>query len=176
MPSFEDIPVAVMTAPENVVRVQEADEPAGAEEEPPEQEEHVPVPPQPEDEPEEPAPSPEPVDAPPAASLEVPVEVEPPKRPSAGRPDVDPWEEPAPEPEPRVTRPSRPPPPGELPERRVVVIDEHPDIDLEAAREHPPSPDAEEGDRHGMAEIGATLDDEKAPKRRWRMFRRGGDR
>ena len=46
--------------------------------------------------------------------------------------DDDLWEEPPREPEPRVKPPSSPAPPGELPQRRVVVIDENPDIDIEA--------------------------------------------
>ena len=85
------------------------------------------------------------------------------------------WEEPRPEEESRVKAPSRPLPPGELPDRRVVVIDENPDIDIEAGREEPPPPPGTEASA-GMADIGATLDQEKEPKRRWRMFRKGGDR
>ena len=84
------------------------------------------------------------------------------------------WEEAQPEPEPRVKPPSRPSAPGELPERRVVVIDEHPDIDIEAGKEAPPAPPGPP--EHGMADIGETLDDEKGRKRRWRMFRKGGER
>ena len=91
--------------------------------------------------------------------------------PSGGDDDV--WEDPAPQPEPRVKPPSRPPPPGELPERRVVVIDEHSEIDIEAGQEAPPPPPGEHPE--GMADIGATLDEEHTKKRRWRMFRRGGD-
>ena len=66
--------------------------------------------------------------------------------------------------------------PGELPERRVVVIDEHPDIDIEAGREAPVPPPGTEEPETGMADIGATLDVERDRKRRWRMFRKGGDR
>ncbi len=65
--------------------------------------------------------------------------------------------------------------PGELPQRRVVVIDEHPDIDIEASREEPPPPPGSRETHEGMADIGATLDDERGRKRRWRMFRKGGD-
>jgi hypothetical protein len=86
------------------------------------------------------------------------------------------WEEARPEDEPRVKPPSRPVPPGELPERRVVVIDEHPDIDIEAGREAPVRPPGTEEPETGMADIGATLDVERDRKRRWRMFRKGGDR
>jgi hypothetical protein len=53
-----------------------------------------------------------------------------------------------------------------------VVIDENSDIDIEAGQEAPPAP-AEH--REGMADIGATLDEEQGRKRRWRMFRKGGD-
>jgi chromosome partitioning protein len=109
------------------------------------------------------------------------VETTAPTRPPAAREargaradvDDDVWEEPARQPEPRVKPPSRPPPPGELPQRRVVVIDGDSDIDIEAGQEAPPLP-AEEH-REGMADIGATLDEEQGRKRRWRMFRKGGD-
>ena len=87
--------------------------------------------------------------------------------------DDDVWDEPARQPELRVKPPSRPPPPGELPQRRVVVIDENSDIDIEAGQEAPPAPTDER--RQGMADIGATLDEDQGRKRRWRMFRKGGD-
>ena len=106
-------------------------------------------------------------------AAEVPEAPEPPATPEA---EDELWEQPRPEDEPRVKAPSRPPPPGELPERRVVVIDENRDIDIEAGREEPPPPPGAEGSEQGMADIGATLDTEKEPKRRWRMFRKGGDR
>ena len=123
------------------------------------------------------APGPEPqletaqdVEEPAAEAHDAPAEAEPPEA------EDDLWEEPRPEEEARVKAPSRPPPPGELPERRVVVIDENPDIDIEAGREEPPPPPGTEGSDRGVADIGATLDQEKEPKRRWRMFRKGGDR
>ena len=56
------------------------------------------------------------------------------------------------------------------------MIDENPDIDIEAGREAPPPPPGHEEPGPGMADIGATLDVEKDRKRRWRMFRKGGDR
>jgi hypothetical protein len=56
----------------------------------------------------------------------------------------------------------------------VVVIDEAPDLDMEAGRERP-SPDRSDAGRSGTADIGETLDTEKAPKRRWRLFRKGGE-
>jgi chromosome partitioning protein len=79
----------------------------------------------------------------------------------------------------RVSPPRSPAPPGHLPERRVVVIDE------DAADYVTPSePDASratsgESDvdpRQAVADIGATLEDEgELPKRRWRLFRKGGE-
>jgi chromosome partitioning protein len=112
------------------------------------------------------------------ASAETPTPAaEPPMTPSAGSEEEEElWEEARPEDEPRVKPPSRPVPPGELPERRVVVIDEHPDIDIEAGREAPVPPPGTEDPETGMADIGATLDVERDRKRRWRMFRKGGDR
>lgn len=95
---------------------------------------------------------------------------------SAAEPDDDLWVEAQPAPEPRVKRPSRPSRPGELPERRVVVIDEETDIDIRAGQEAPPPPPTPDEDPPGMAEIGATLEEDPGRKRRWRMFRKGGDR
>jgi chromosome partitioning protein len=85
------------------------------------------------------------------------------------------WEEPPAQPEPRVKPPSSPAPPGELPQRRVVVIDENSEIDIQGSREVPPVSPGTNEMREGMADIGATLDDEKGQKRRWRMFRKGGE-
>jgi chromosome partitioning protein len=79
----------------------------------------------------------------------------------------------------RVSPPRSPAPPGHLPERRVVVIDEDAAdyvTPSEPGGSAPPSdaPDAEP--RHGVADIGATLeDDDELPKRRWRLFRKGGE-
>jgi hypothetical protein len=87
--------------------------------------------------------------------------------------DEELWEEPPAQPEPRVKAPSSPAPPGELPQRRVVVIDENSEIDIQGSREAPPPAMSEIPE--GMADIGATLDDERGQKRRWRMFRKGGD-
>ena len=89
--------------------------------------------------------------------------------------DEELWEEPPAKPEPRVKPPSSPAPPGQLPQRRVVVIDENSEIDIQGSREVPrPSPELSEP-REGIADIGATLGDERGNKRRWRMFRKGGD-
>ena len=60
-----------------------------------------------------------------------------------------------------------------------MVIDDDADIDIEAAREplvQTPQrgvPSAEE--EADAAEIGATLRDEDGGKRRWRLFRKGGE-
>jgi chromosome partitioning protein len=198
MPSFEDLPVAVTMEeagrgrPETEDAAVEAEPPAApiaddaaprpeavmvADEEPivlPDQaevfsdtaEEPEPEPPSvPENAPRAEAASP----APPQPQVSAPPAQEPPAQ------DVDLWVEPQPEPEPRVKRPSSPARPGELPQRRVVVIDEDQDIDIVAGQEAPPAP-PEDDEQPGMAEIGATLSEDSGRKRRWRMFRRGGDR
>ena len=77
--------------------------------------------------------------------------------------------------EPRVRPPRQVLAPGRLPERRVVVIGEDAEIDIEAARE----PLVQVPQRVGppvdrASDIGETLQDENAPKRRWRLFRKGG--
>jgi hypothetical protein len=62
--------------------------------------------------------------------------------------------------------------PGELPERRVVVIDE--DAELSVAGVDRPA--ASSDPRQPGEEIGATLhDDDEGQKRRWRLFRKGGE-
>jgi hypothetical protein len=75
----------------------------------------------------------------------------------------------------RVRPPSTPAPPGELPERRVVVIDEgaQPVAPSQASRRTDPETETSEG--HAVADIGATLEDDGVPKRRWRLFRKGGE-
>jgi hypothetical protein len=79
---------------------------------------------------------------------------------------------------PRVRPVSAPARPRTSPERRVVVIDEDADIDIRAAQEplvqipQRGSPVAPEE----PPEIGATLrDDDPNAKRRWRLFRKGGE-
>jgi len=83
--------------------------------------------------------------------------------------DLELWDEPeAPE---RVKPPSSPPPAGHLPERRVVVIGE----DADLAKSEPREPESPSTPEHpAMANIGATLE-ENARKRRWRLFRKGGE-
>jgi chromosome partitioning protein len=187
MPLFEDMPIAVMTPVDEVVTVDEVDS--------------VPKPERAERAGEAAMVSgPEPVAEEPVSVLEPiepievdspPVEADPPEaieespraapEPSGppevntGASDEDLWEEPPPEPEPRVKRPSSPAPPGELPRQRVVVIDENRDLNIDAPPERPPSPQGADEQREGMADIGATLDDEPGRKRRWRIFRRGGE-
>jgi chromosome partitioning protein len=81
------------------------------------------------------------------------------------------WEEADREPEPRVRPPREDAEPGQLRERRVVVIDDAADMGLApptdpAAREAPSVEDEPE-------EIGSTLHDGgEPPKRRWRLFRK----
>jgi len=76
---------------------------------------------------------------------------------------------------PRVRPPREVLAPGRLPERRVVVIGEDAEVDVEAAREplvRVPERARPPVDR--ASDIGETLQDEDAPKRRWRLFRKGG--
>jgi hypothetical protein len=191
MPLFEDMPIAVMTPVDEVVTVDEVapvPKPERADEagEPSMVPGLEPVA-------EEPVSALEPIeeDSPPIEVELPPVQADPPEaieespqvaREPSGRPEVntgasdeDLWEEPPPEPEPRVKRPSSPAPPGELPRRRVVVIDENRDLSVDAPPERPPSPQGADEQREGMADIGATLDDEPGRKRRWRIFRKGGE-
>ena len=80
----------------------------------------------------------------------------------------------------RVAAPRSPAPPGRLPERRVVVIDEDADMATpDPSRPEPSSgasdPQADES-HPAVADIGATLEDEDdSRKRRWRLFRKGGE-
>ena len=186
MPHYDEISVAVMAPMDQVVTVED-EESAPDVDDGQVEEERTP-------DRDEPAVerSSHPADTPPVAEPEPerikpeaapPVEVVPrTEAKPAPRPESPPqlsdeelWEEPPAKPEPRVKPPSSPARPGELPQRRVVVIDENSEIDIQGAREVPPaSPELSEP-REGIADIGATLDDERGHKRRWRMFRKGGD-
>jgi chromosome partitioning protein len=109
----------------------------------------------------------EPAEEPPEASASKGRHLAPPST------DEELWEEPDAEPRVRPARSTAPP--GHLLERRVVVIDEDADIDIRASQEplvqHGVVSPAEE-----QAEIGATLrDPNQGRKRRWRLFRRGGE-
>ncbi len=78
----------------------------------------------------------------------------------------------------RVAPPATPAPPGHLPERRVVVIDEDAGdpVSVEPSRPRTPDPDPSAGHHPAVADIGATLEDEDdSRKRRWRLFRKGGE-
>ena len=80
-------------------------------------------------------------------------------------------------PAPRVQPPSSPSPPGHLPERRVVVIDEDADYPASSSPTTPPARAPDDATpQQAVADIGATLEDEDGePKRRWRLFRKGGE-
>jgi chromosome partitioning protein len=182
MPAFDKMPIAVMPPMERGAANRDGPgdrDPVGEAAVPPVEapDEDVVSSDVPTPEPAPPEPAPEPEPEPQAAPAEPEPEVEVPRANFDQRAPVDldddEWEEPAPPPEPRVKPPSRPAPPGELPQRRVVVIDEHSEIDIEAGQEAPAQPFGEH--HEGMADIGATLDEEHGRKRRWRMFRKGGD-
>jgi chromosome partitioning protein len=185
MPHYDEISVAVMAPMDEVVTVEEP-APTLDEVDPPEPEQassrqddadESPLSPQSgttdEAQPLMGAVEPE---APPPAEAAPRAQAPPAPKPKPVPPPVDEdlWEEPPAQPEPRVKPPSSPPPPGELPQRRVVVIDENAEIDIQGSREVPPSSAVNEM-QEGMADIGATLDDERGHKRRWRMFRKGGE-
>jgi chromosome partitioning protein len=186
MPHYDEISVAVMAPMDDVVAVENGgsgpdvddgqveEEPTAARDEPAVERSAHPA-----DTPPVAEPEPERIEPEVAPPVEVVprTEAKPAPRPESPPQlsDDEVWEEPAAKPEPRVKPPSSPVPPGELPHRRVVVIDENSEIDIQGAREvPPPSPDLSEV-RQGIADIGATLDDERGHKRRWRMFRKGGE-
>lgn len=110
---------------------------------------------------------------------ESPPSPEPSPEPSADALDDEVWgdDELADEELPRV-RPVTAPEVASHPERRVVVIDEDADIGIRAGQEplttpQRSSPDAPEAEEPA---IGATLRDEDGGgKRRWRLFRKGGE-
>jgi hypothetical protein len=94
---------------------------------------------------------------------------EPAPEPAVAVPDADDeiWE--APEPTSKV-RPAPQPVTGSAPDRRVVVIDE----DAELGGGAPvPKPGGSVPDR--AESIGATLHDDDGQRRRWRLFRKGGE-
>jgi chromosome partitioning protein len=177
MPHYDDISVAVMAPMDDVVTVEEVeplpdvsgdkeqDEQGLKEHEPAEDRSARPSGMPHEAEPEREEVEPE----------AAPVMAEPAPRPEPQPSDEELWEEPPAQPEPRVKPPSSPAPPGELPQRRVVVIDENSEIDIQGSREVAPASPGSNEMHEGMADIGATLDDESGHKRRWRMFRKGGD-
>jgi chromosome partitioning protein len=111
--------------------------------------------------------------APPPESPTEAIPEAPPKhaaRPSAPADEEEIWE--TTDPETSRVRPVPNAMPGELPERRVVVIDE--DAELSVAGVDRPA--ASSDPRQPGEEIGATLhDDDEGQKRRWRLFRKGGE-
>jgi chromosome partitioning protein len=100
-----------------------------------------------------------------------------PPAPDVPRDATDLWEEARAPAEAKVHPPRAAVTPGTLPEPRVVVIGEDPEIDIEAAKE--PLVQANNGPvtpaGRADGDIGGTLrDEEGGPKRRWRLFRKGG--
>jgi chromosome partitioning protein len=186
MPHYDEISVAVMTPMDDVVTVEEeaspldVDDGQAEEEQTAERDEPaIGRPADPAGAPPVAEPEPERIEPEAASPVEVVPRTEAKPAPQPGPPaqlsDEELWEEPPAKPEPRVKPPSSPALPGELPKRRVVVIDESSEIDIQGAREVPPSSREPSEAREGIADIGATLDDERGQKRRWRMFRKGGD-
>ncbi len=180
MPHYDEISVAQMAPMDDVVTVEEVgplpdddgageqDEQSSEQDEPAEDPSVVPPDAEQEREGVEP-------EAAPSIEAAPRVKPAPPPRSEPQLSDEELWEEPPAQPELRVKPPSSPAPPGELPQRRVVVIDEISEIDIQGSREVPPPALGSNEMREGMADIGATLDDERGHKRRWRMFRKGGD-
>jgi len=119
------------------------------------------------------------VDAPPPASAPTPAEPLAPPPTSRVTQDEDIWEEAERAPEAKVRAPRGSVEPGHLPERRVVVIDEQAEAELTTTPTPvPPPAHAEPAEAPDLASgaIGATLADEPPPrKRRWRLFRKGGE-
>ena len=159
MPVYEDLPTLIVPPVDS----------SGAPEAEPER-----APAEPERAPAEPERAPAEPERAPAEPERAPAEPE--RAPQSFADDEDVWDESGAEPEqPRVRPPSAPAPAGQLPERRVVVIDEN--------HERPASPspgvdradpEADPAPAHSVAEIGATLN-EGSRKRRWRLFRKGGE-
>jgi chromosome partitioning protein len=139
---------------------------------------------------------PEPPVAPSASSVAEPVPSDAPapkraiQQPPAAKPVLQPvsdeddvWEdsdEPSPSADPPPHAPehrpsSAPPPPEHLPERRVVVIDEDAELRASSRPTSEGVADDEPVSQPAVASIGATLEEEGHGKRRWRLFRKGGE-
>ena len=179
MPVFDELPTVVVSAPASDEKEPEL---GGGEETASEPEPALADPESSEVKPAGPAPSPS---GSPTEEQEPPMQheasAEPDPLPAPPAPDLtdvsDLWDEGPPEQERRVRPPRTAVAPGTLPERRVVVIGEDPEIDIEAGREplvQAPNgrPTSQEGE---ATDIGGTLQDGgDTPKRRWRLFRKGG--
>ena len=83
--------------------------------------------------------------------------------------DDDLWE-PAETDRPGRVRPVADAQPGQLPSRRVVVIEDQPQVDKPADRQDAPDQGAER-----WSGIGSTLRQDEGQRRRWRLFRKGGE-
>ncbi len=127
----------------------------------------------------------EPVSGEPVATEPVAIEPQPTREPArAAEPALDEddvWEQPEPRNAPRVAPPPPPAPAAGArsaaqPGRRVVVIDEDAEISAALNPDRPSEAEREAHEDRVGADIGATLEDEgHVPKRRWRLFRKGGD-
>jgi chromosome partitioning protein len=126
--------------------------------------------------------APKPVTEKPSAASETPQPAtEPAPQPAPDEDDV--WEdsdEPspstAPPPQARERRPATAPaPPEHLPERRVVVIDEDAELRTSSRPTSEHATEDEPVSQPAVASIGATLEEEGHGKRRWRLFRKGGE-
>ena len=175
MPSFEDLPAIVVSPMEDAARPEATDELTVDDEEPPtvhevvEEAARTAEPPKPPDtEPRAPEPPPSggsgEVEPAPEAITAEPTKVRAPD-------EDDVWEIPD-RAESRV-RPAQRMAPGTLPERRVVVIDEDAALGREGGVDPPESSTPPK--EAPAEEIGATLHEDDASRRRWRLFRKGGE-
>jgi hypothetical protein len=106
----------------------------------------------------------------PAPSAAPPLTARPPASPGPPSQADEIWDDLAPS-EPRVRAPRSPEPPGTAPTRHVVVIDDDIDVMLPPAG----GENGETGASDVAGPIGRTLEDEPGTKRRWRLFRKGGE-
>jgi chromosome partitioning protein len=123
---------------------------------------------------------------------QAPPKAEPQPRPQTGQPEPRAEAKPVPKPTPEPagnddeiweSEPDTPrvrqietPEPGHLPERRVVVIDENADLRGPPGGSGAGPERRAAGESDATSSIGATLHDEDdGTKRRWRLFRKGGE-
>jgi chromosome partitioning protein len=188
MPVYQDLPAVAPAEPTTIPKSDAAATvPEPEESTEPETQPTVEVPePEPEPDPEpvaeasvelEPDPGPEPELDPVVELADEPVNESSPSPVPAAVEDDDVWEdqEASAARAARVSEPRSPAPPGRLPERRVVVIDEDAADYVTAPSSTQPSEATDSGEHAAVADIGATLEDDDEPKRRWRLFRKGGD-